>query len=159
MISDEVVNEIYDFSKKYGAGPPIIEEYKITIPLMNISFRFYQQERYDKLISCYFDYNEDVGFFFERILIAVNETTGRHQVDNNVVVAAGDVLRRNDEYVHRVLEFCKSNIDILTVVRPPWFQRAVQVSDAAIRGRFPELADAYLVKAQELYNSWQSHDR
>jgi hypothetical protein len=66
------------------------------------------------------------------------------------------MIERNDEYVRDVLRFCRDNIDILTVVPPPWFERAMLISDAALRARFPDLADIYIGKARELLDSWQA---
>lgn len=154
MISDEVSREIFDFSAEYGSGLPRIEEYKIIIPLFNLAIRFYQQDRYEKLISCYLDFNDDVGFFFERVRLAV---VGR-EADTQPISATvcHGMSERNDEYVRDVLKFCRENVDILTVVPPPWFERAMLITDAALRARFPDLADIYIEKARDLFGSWQA---
>jgi hypothetical protein len=154
IISDGVLKEIFDFSAEYGSGPPRIDEYKIIIPLVNLSIRFFQQEKYEKLISCYLDFNDDVGFFFERIRHAIVGEGGEGQ--SLKTIACHSMIERNDEYVRDVLRFCRDNIDILTVVPPPWFERAMLISDAALRARFPDLADIYIGKARELLDSWQA---
>lgn len=154
-ISDETVEEIFKFSRRYGVGTPAIEEFKIKVPLMSFHVAFFQPERYNPAIACYFGFADDVGFFFEDIRRAVDGQADCGQPVANDYVDACDVLKRNDDYVHRVLKYCERNIDVLTSVPPSWFPRAVAISDAVTRKNFPDLADEDLRKKQELWDSWQ----
>jgi hypothetical protein len=64
------------------------------------------------------------------VLSAIDEQIDAHHAIVEEYTVNADVLKRNDDYVHYVLEYCEKNIDALTSAPPSWFQKAVQIADA-----------------------------
>lgn len=154
FVSNEAIGEIYSFSSKYGLRQPVLADLKISVFLPVLEINFFQPDRYDHLLACVFDFGNDVGFYFEDVFLAV-ECQGIALVtcsSNNI--SAVKITQRNDQYVKYVLEFCDRNIAQFIHLPPPWFQRAVEISDAVTRKNFPNLADEDLEKKRRLLKSW-----
>lgn len=154
LISDEVMWEILYFSRQSAGSEPLIEQLKIVIPMPSLSLTLFQPERYDQTIGCYLDFKDGVGFFFEEVYSAIEGQKNSEQVLDDRKLAIEDVKKHNDNYVCCVIAYCKENFEILTSVPPNWFRRAVEISDAATRKYFPDLADDDLRKKQALFESW-----
>lgn len=155
VISKGVVEEIVRFARVYANREPVFDDLKIRILLGDFSIVFFQPERHSHLVACYFDFSGEVCFFFEDVVLAVEEETGVQKTAPNVQQVEVDELTHNNNYIHYVLEYCETNIDIITSRPPSWFLRAVTISDAATRKNFPSLADEDLLKKQALWESWQ----
>lgn len=118
---------------------------------------FFQPERYSRLIAGFIAYRDDLGFFFEDVLYAITGQKHNKQQDEGQNKTFSDVLKRNNDYVRQVLEFFEKNMKLLTCVPPPWFEKAIEVSDSELRKYFPEMADDDLRRKNELWESWQKH--
>jgi hypothetical protein len=156
LISDEVMQEIIYFSRQSSGSEPLIEELKIVIPLPSLSLTLFQPERYDQTIGCYLDFKDGVGFFFEEVYSAIEGQKKTEQVLDDRKLDIEDVKMHNNNYVRGVLAYCKENLELLTSVPPKWYRRAVEISDAATRKYFPDLADEDLRKKQALFESWRT---
>lgn len=154
-ISDRSIREIYKFVERHGVQELVCAELKITIPLVGLSIVFFQPERYDESIVCYFDFGNDVAFFFGDVFSAIEGEKDAQQAIIKEHRINADTLKRNDDYIHHVLEYCEKNFDLLTSVPPCWFQRAARIADAATRETFPDLADDDMRRKQQLWESWR----
>jgi hypothetical protein len=159
LISDKTIDEIFQFATKYGTQGVLIAELEIRVLFSEASINFFQPERYSQLVTCCFEFGNDVGFFFEDLFSAIEEHPDTHQAIADEWPASVDVLKRNDSYVHHIVEYCEKNIDLIVSVPPPWFQRAVSIADAATRKNFPNLATEDMSKKQELWDTWQLRNR
>jgi hypothetical protein len=151
MISDKTVEEILNFSlENPGVSAPIFEDYKVIVPLSKLCLEFFQPERYDKRIACFFDFGEGVGFFFETVKLAIDGNISNEQYHLGPQVIGEDVLKQNDDYVRAVLDYCNKHLQVISCSPPPWFVRAIEISNAEIRKFFPELADEDFDKKQRV---------
>lgn len=159
LISDIVVQKIVGFAKKFGLDAPVFEDLTITVRLATLSLIFSQPERYSQSIACHFSFGPNVGFFFEDVLLAMGGKADSQQGHTGEHISSHEVLNNNDQYVLRVLKYCEENINLLTALPPPWFLTAVQISDAATRKYFPDIADTDLRQKRALWESWQKASR
>jgi hypothetical protein len=159
LISEKIIDEISQFAMQYGAQGVLPGNLEIRVSFSKVSINFFQPERYCQLVACCFEFGNDVGFFFEDVFSAIEGHPDTHQAIADEQPASVDVLKRNDSYVHHIVEYCEKNIDLIVSVPPPWFQRAVSIADAATRKNFPSLANEDMSKKQELWDAWQLRNR
>jgi hypothetical protein len=159
LISDKTIIGVSDFAMKCGAQGVVFEDLEITVSFLEMSVKFFQPERYNQLITCYFEFANDIGFFFEDVLSAIEGHPDTQHVTVDEQPASVVVLTRNNSYVHHVIAYCEKNIDLITSVSPPWFQRAASIADVATRKNFPDLADEDMWKKQKLWEFWQQRNR
>lgn len=152
LISEATVKVIEEFSNRWGCGALRYYPTKIAIAMCHVNLIFFQPERYSRLLRCYFDFGNDVVFFYEDIRTAIEN---RDNVDQCVINNSSEEeqLRANDNFVRDVVRFCLEHEDEITKLPPPWFPSATQISDKRTRKNFPEIADADLQRKQLFWES------
>lgn len=103
-VSQKVVQEVANFSKLCGIGA-LISWIKLIIPLPIISVVFFRSEIYSELITCYFDFGDDIGFFSEDVLSAVADARSKTPVYSKPNLTDEEIVKSNDAYVRDVLGF------------------------------------------------------
>lgn len=147
LISESTVGLIEEFSSSWGCGTLRCYPLKIAVTMRHVDLIFFQPERYSRLLSCYFDFGNDVLFFYEDIRAAIENKECLDQ-GRTSEISQTDELRANDNFVRGVIRFCRNHDGAITKLPPPWFPAAMKISDNRTRKNFPELADADLQRKQ-----------
>jgi hypothetical protein len=147
LISEATVGLIEEFSSSWGGGALRCYPMKIAVTMRHVTLIFFQPERYSRLLRCYFDFGDDVSFFYEDMRAAIENNDCLEQSGMSEI-SQTDELRANDNFVRDVIRFCRDHEDEITKLPPPWFPAAMQISDNRTRKNFPELADADLQRKQ-----------
>lgn len=142
-----------EFSSSIGVGA---EGYRISVPLGEFDFSVSQYERYEKYVSCSFDFEDGCSFQFETVRASIEMGELRSGAER-VPIGGGDrvALKWNSRYVVGAVEFLMKNKSSLVEFPPPWFLRACEIEADFLRPRFPDIASSDLQRKLSLWSKWR----
>lgn len=154
LISDVSQQLIDEFARSVGASTVYVP-FKISVNAEHISIIFAQSERYSQLVNCEVMFSSDVSFFYEEILAAFSVGADSNAGRSAPEIEYAEEIKRNDEYVLEVIEFCRAHWGEIIKIPPYWYEKAVEISYRSIRSNFPAIADEDRRNKIRLLNTWR----
>ena len=158
LISNHTRSAIDAFLRSFDLGPLIVKSngLRASTFMKNYTLTFYQMEKYEKYVSCTFDFENECSLSAEDIILTFPSMAGTIEACGSIHEGVSDSCMQewNDRYIQYIIKFCSLKFHELVLFPPPWFMLACINEKKMLEKIDTNIARHEFDKKESLWKKW-----